>query len=609
MFSLIPLYTFFYKYRLRLFGGIIFILISNYFAVLAPQITGYIIDSVHQQLPGYKGGVIKTYQDPLVVWITDKINSFSVSFNVIVILCGFVLLLMALLRGLFMFFMRQTIVVMSRLIEYDQKNQIFSHYQKLDLHFYKTHETGDMMNRITEDVGRVRSFTGPAIMYLINLSALIGLSVYNMVRKNDELALYVLIPLPVLATIIYFVNRSIDRQSEIVQSELSGLTSDAQQSYSGIRVIKSYMQEKSMLHFFKIKSEQYRKAATHLSKTEALYTPSMALIIGISTLLVIFAGGKAYMSGNLPFGDMAAFIMYLTMLTFPVSVIGWVASTIQRAATSQKRINQFLDTVPQIQSGNISISTIHKAIHFKNVELKYAHTGVLALNSINASIKAGEKIAIVGRTGSGKTTLAHLLLRYYDPTNGTVDIDNNLLQEFRLNDYRNMISYVPQEAFLYSDTIYNNIAIANDLSSKAAVIHAAKLAAIHEEIISMSAGYETVVGERGITLSGGQKQRIALARALLKPANLYIFDDCYSAVDAQTEKTITDTLDHFLEGKTAIIITHRITALPKVDRIWVMENGLIVENGTHEELMAKQGIYEHMVSIQLRTDAKKDISI
>jgi ATP-binding cassette subfamily B protein len=589
---------------MRLFGGIIFILVSNYFAVLAPQITGYVIDRVHRQMSADPVVSMPSYQDPAVVWIISGIHQLSNNFNGVVILCGMVLLIMALLRGLFMFLMRQTLVVMSRLIEYDQKNQIYHHYQQLDLHFYKTHETGDMMNRMAEDVGRVRSFTGPAVMYLINLSALIGLTVFNMVKKNAELTLYVLAPLPVLVIAIYYVNRSIDRQSEIVQTELSGLTSDAQQSYSGIRVIKSYMQELSMLHFFSNKSETYRKAATQLSKTESLYTPLMALIIGISTLLVIYAGGNAYMRGTLAFGDMAAFIMYLTMLTFPVSVIGWVASTIQRAATSQKRINEFLDTMPAIQGGALPARPLQHAIRFNHTSFRYPHTGIQATNDIDLTIKAGEKIAIVGRTGSGKSTLAQLLMRYYDPSYGSIEVDGVPLTKLNLHTYRKMISYVPQEAFLFSDTIYNNIAISHENASPTTVTHAAVQAAIDEEIRGLSAGYETIVGERGITLSGGQKQRISLARALLQPASLYIFDDCYSAVDAHTEKKITDMLDDFLKDKTAILITHRISALPRVDSIWVMENGRVAECGTHEELMKRKGIYENMLTLQLRSEGQ-----
>jgi ATP-binding cassette subfamily B protein len=331
----------------------------------------------------------------------------------------------------------------------------------------------------------------------------------------------------------------------------------------------------------------------------------MALIIGISTLLVIYAGGKAYMNGTLAFGDMAAFIMYLTMLTFPVSVIGWVASTVQRAATSQKRINEFLDTKSAIQNGSIHINKIQQSIRFNNVSLQYQHTGIMALKSFDATIKAGQKIAIVGRTGSGKTTLAHLLLRYYDPSVGSVEIDGTPLNQLELSCYRNIISYIPQETFLFSDTIYNNIAIANDASTAESVRYAAQRAFIHDEIIQFSEGYNTVVGERGITLSGGQKQRISMARALLKPSSLYIFDDCYSAVDAQTEKQITEMLDEFLKEKTAFIITHRISALPKVDQIWVMDKGIIVESGTHEQLIEKKGIYQNMLNIQLHSVPQK----
>ena len=598
MSSLSALKPLFWKYRFRFFSGIVFILISNYFAVLSPQLTGYVIDSVQRYLPGGGQSSAKTFQDPLVRWVIAQIHEYTSSFNTVVILCGVVLLLLALLRGFFMFLMRQTIVVMSRLMEYDQKNQVFAHYQRLDMHFYKTHETGDMMNRMAEDVTRVRAFTGPAIMYLINLSALIFLSVFYMVKKNQELAMYVLAPLPLLAITIYLVNRSIDRQSETVQSELSGLTSDAQQSYSGIRVIKSYVQELSMLKFFEFKSETYRKAATGLNKTEALYFPAMALVIGISTLLVIYAGGQSYMRGEMQFGDMAAFIMYLTMLTFPVSAIGWVASSIQRAAASQKRLNEFLETDPTIIGGNIRFEGFQHAIEFKNVSFTYQHTGVQAIRSFNAKIRAGDKIAIVGRTGSGKTTLAHILMRFYDPSSGTVEIDQNNLPSLNLDAYRNQIAYVPQESFLFSDSIFNNITLANYQCTVNEVEACARLASIHDEILQFSSGYQTMIGERGITLSGGQKQRVSLARALIKPVSLFIFDDCYSAVDAQTEKTIADRLNTFLEAKTAVIITHRISALPKVDQIWVMEDGMLVESGTHEELMLRKGIYTEMFNLQ-----------
>ena len=602
MFSLGALKPFFWKYRLRFFSGIIFILISNYFAVLSPQLTGYVIDSVQQYLPGSNAKSVQTYQDPLVRCVIAQIHHYTRNFNTVVILCGVVLLLLALFRGFFMFLMRQTIVVMSRLIEYDQKNQVFHHYQQLDLQFYKTHETGDMMNRMAEDVTRVRAFTGPAIMYLINLTALICMSVFYMVKKNDVLAMYVLAPLPILALIIYRVNRRIDRQSEIVQSELSALTSDAQQSYSGIRVIKSYVQENPIVEFFRKKSENYRQAATGLNKTEALYFPSMALLIGISTLLVIYAGGQFYMRGQMNFGDMVAFIMYLTMLTFPVSAIGWVASTIQRAAASQKRLNEFLEIQPEIKTGNVIINQFRQQIELNHISFTYPHTGVKAIREINMQIKAGQKIAIVGRTGSGKTTLAQLLLRYYDPTFGEIKADGHVLSSLNTEAYRKTMAYIPQDSFLFSDSIYNNIALADQTVTREQVERAAQLACVHEEIMGFSSAYQTMIGERGITLSGGQKQRVSLARALIKNASIYIFDDCYSAVDTQTEKKISAQLSKFLSDKTAIIITHRISSLPAVDQIWVMDQGAIIQHGTHDSLMSQHGLYAELFNLQQRKD-------
>ncbi|MBU6159204.1 MAG: ABC transporter ATP-binding protein/permease, partial [Bacteroidetes bacterium] len=604
--ALTALRPFFFKYRIRLLSGILFILISNYFAVLTPQITGHIIDKVQVYLSGNQFTITKSYQDPVVKWIVEWIDSKVIDLSKVVIYCGIVLLIFAILRGIFMFLMRQTIIVMSRLIEYDQKNEIFTKYQQLDMQFYKTHETGDMMNRMAEDVSRVRAYTGPAIMYLINLIVLIGLSVFYMVKKNEVLSLYVLIPLPVLALIIYVVNQRIHRQSEIVQSVLSDLTSDAQQSYSGIRVIKSYAQEKSMFHFFEQKTEIYRTAATQLYKTEAFYFPVMALIIGISTLLVVFVGGNAYMQNHLPFGDMAAFIMYLTMLTFPVSAIGWVASTIQRASASQKRINEFLNVKPTIQSGNLPFHQWNHDICFESVSLVYPHTGVLAIDQLSVKIRKGQKIAIVGKTGSGKTTLAQLLLRFYDPTSGKILLDNQPISSLDLSQYRNQIAYVTQEPFLFSDTLYNNIAFEGENVNHTQVEAVAKLASIHEEILKFSEGYQTVVGERGITLSGGQKQRIALARAILKnKATFFIFDDCYSAVDAQTETNIIKGLSGFLANKTAIFITHRISAIPPVDQIWVMEKGRIVEIGTHEDLLKHNGLYTFMFNLQGQTGRQK----
>lgn len=590
---------YFWKYRWRLILGIVFIFISNYFAVLAPQVTGYIIDKVQAYLTGTAQEKIVQQNDWLVTTTIGWIEQFRFSFTGIVALFGLVLLLFAILRGFFMFLMRQTIIVMSRHIEYDQKSEVFQHYLQLDTNFYKTHETGDLMNRMAEDVSRVRMYTGPAIMYLINLIALIWLSVYYMVKKNPELSLYVLAPLPILAIAIYYVNNIINKKSEEVQAKLSDLTTNAQQSYSGIRVIKSFVQEKAMLRFFEKNSEDYRTSATALYKVEAIYFPIMGLIISISTILVVLIGGLKYMNGQINFGDMAAFIMYLTMLAFPVSAIGWVASTIQRAAASQRRLNEFLlttSTIPVTETG-VEIK-LQGNIEFENVSFTYPHTGIRALNNFNLKIRKGEKIALIGRTGSGKSTIAQLLLRFYDPSTGVIRIDGTDIKELALQSYRRQVSYVPQEVFLFSDTIANNIAFGGGNEHQEEIKQAATSASVHRDIQTFPEQYQTMVGERGVTLSGGQKQRISIARALIKNPGLIILDDCLNAVDARTEKEIHTHLSTYLEDKTAIVITHRIFSLLQFDRILVMDDGIIAEQGTHEELLQKQGLYADLYSRQ-----------
>jgi ATP-binding cassette subfamily B protein len=590
---------YFWKYRWRLILGILFIFISNYFAVLAPQVTGHIIDKVQAYLTGAAQEKIVQQNDWFVTVTVKWIETFQFSFTGIVALFGIVLLVFAILRGFFMFLMRQTIIVMSRHIEYDQKNEVFQHYLQLDTNFYKTHETGDLMNRMAEDVSRVRMYTGPAIMYLINLVALISLSVFYMVKKNPELSLYVLAPMPILAIAIYYVNNIINKKSEEVQAKLSDLTTNAQQSYSGIRVIKSFVQEKAMLRFFEKNSEDYRTSATALYKVEAIYFPIMGLIIGISTILVVLIGGLKYMNGEINFGDMAAFIMYLTMLAFPVSAIGWVASTIQRAAASQRRLNEFLltkSTIPVPETG--TQLELQGNIQFEDVSFTYPHTGITALNHFNLTIRKGEKIALIGRTGSGKSTIAQLLLRFYDPTTGVIRIDGVDIKELALQAYRRQVSYVPQEVFLFSDSIANNIAFGAESETDEAIKKAATSASVHRDIQTFPEQYQTMVGERGVTLSGGQKQRISIARALIKNPGLIILDDCLNAVDARTEKEILTHLATYLEDKTAIVITHRIFSLLQFDRILVMDDGFIAEQGTHEELLQKQGLYADLYNRQ-----------
>lgn len=582
---------------------------ANYFAVLAPQITGYVVNQVQVHLPGAKPITNKPVQDWLVAGFIHWIDNNHFSFGTLVALSSLTILLLAIIRGFLMFFMRQTIIVMSRHIEFDQKNAIFQQYQKLDTHFYKTNSTGDLMNRMSEDVSRVRMYTGPAIMYLINLVALIGFSVVCMLRKDVMLTIYVLAPLPILAITIYWVNSIINKKSEKIQSLLSALTSNAQESYSGIRVIKSFVQENAMLGFFKKNSESYREQAVGLAKVEAIYFPSMALMIGLSTLFTICIGGIQAIQDTSKLGLIVEFVIYINMLTFPVSAIGWTASMIQRAAASQKRINEFLQATPTIQNNIIaSKDAITGSIAFENVNFTYPHTGIKAIQNLNLLIEKGQKILVLGRTGSGKSTLAQLLLRFYDPQLGAVKIGNKKLKEIDLKIIREQISYVQQDVFLFSDTVSNNISFGlTEIASSEKVEKAAQFSNVHQEILGFEKGYETMIGERGVTLSGGQKQRISIARALIKNPEIIVFDDCLSAVDAKTEYRILSNLNTYLHEKTAIIITHRIFSTFRFDKIIVLENGSIIEAGDHEQLMDKNGYYAELYRLQL-TEQEKELT-
>ncbi|MBS1512002.1 MAG: ABC transporter ATP-binding protein [Bacteroidetes bacterium] len=598
---------YFWKYRWLFLLGIVFVVLTNYFRILAPQITSYVVNTVVQSLKtnahAATGGSEKNYD-----WLVAQfIHFFEANHDNRILLAGISLFALAIISGLFMFLMRQTIIVMSRHIEYDQKNEIFAHYQKLDTNFYKTHSTGDLMNRIAEDVSRVRMYTGPALMYFINLAAVIGFSVFFMYKASPKLTLYALAPLPLLAITIYFVNTIINKKSERIQALLSDLTTNAQESYSGIRVIKSYVQEKAMMGFFKKNSEAYRNNALSLAKTEAIYFPSMALLIGLSTIITITAGcldivhnkANGMQTGLITEGTIAEFVLYIQMLTFPVSAIGWTASMMQRAAASQKRINEFLLTEPQINNSEEKLQPVLQGnISFTNVDFIYPHTGIRAIKNFSLQIKKGEKVAIIGRTGSGKSTLAQLLLRMYDPQQGMITYDGVPVNKIDLASLRKQISYVPQDVFLFSDTVSNNIRFGVEEASQEAVETAAKQASVHNEIGRFQHQYDTMIGERGVTLSGGQKQRISIARALIKNPEIVVFDDCLSAVDARTEKEIIENLYHYLENKTALIITHRIFSLFKFDKIVVLDDGLIAEEGTHETLLQQNGIYTEMYNRQ-----------
>lgn len=590
---------YFWKYRWRLSLGTVFIVLSNYFGVLAPQMTGFIVDEVQRSINPAAIPNDKIFFDPLVKWCIDFFKASGLSFAQVILCCGLLLLALALFRGFFMFLMRQTIIVMSRHIEFDQKNDVYAHYQQLDAQFYKVNSTGDLMSRMSEDVSRVRMYTGPALMYLINLTVLIAVSLFFMFRKDAILSAYVLAPLPLLVVAMYFINIFINKKSEKIQSQLSDLTSLAQQSYSGIRVIKSYNQEKASLGFFDEKTEAYRQSGLALSTMEAIYFPAIGLLIGLSTLLTIFMGSIYQLEHRISAGTIAEFVVYINMLTFPVSAIGWVVSNIQRAAASQKRLNEFLQTKSNIvvQKDAIIPGRID-LLEFDTVDFTFPHTGIRAVKQFNIVIKRGEKIALIGKTGCGKSTIAQLILRMFDPQQGEIRINGANLKTLDLEQLRALISYVPQDVFLFSDSIHHNINFSSGEEDLSKARKAAENAVILDEVESLPQGFDTMIGERGVTLSGGQKQRISIARALSKENDLLIFDDCLSAVDANTEHKIADNLNNYLVDKTAIVITHRIFPSFSFDQIIVMEDGEIIEKGTHDSLLLANGYYANLLRSQ-----------
>lgn len=572
----------------------LFVAISNVFAVIPPAIIRNVIDTVNNDITNYRllngTGLSEDLQGIIFKSVLTS---------------GVILLGLAIARGVFMFFMRQTIIVMSRLIEYDLKNDIYQHYQELDTHFFKTHYTGDLMNRIAEDVSRVRMYLGPAIMYTTNLVVLTVMCLWNMIRVSPMLTLYVIIPLPILAATIYFVNRIIFRKSEQIQAQLSDMTTIAQESYSGVRVIKSFVQERAMLGFFNNKSEEYKKSAINLSLTEAVFFPSMNLFIGLSMLTTVLIGGYYAIQGTVTAGNIAEFIIYITMLMFPMMAIGWVASIVQRASASQKRIDEFMDTKPTITTKPDALQPTEELkgdVSFKEVSFTYSHTGITALNGFDLDIKAGEKVAIIGKTGSGKSTLVHLLLRMYDANKGEVLMDGQPVQDYDLKYLRSQVSYAPQEAYLFSDTIYNNIKFGKADATERDVKEAARLADFQKDIDSLKEGYETMIGERGVMLSGGQKQRLVLARALLKNSPILLLDESLSAVDTQTEQNILGNVKDYIADKTVIVITHRIFTSWNFDKVLVLDDGQIVEQGTHEELMQLGERYAKLYRHQTEMD-------
>jgi ATP-binding cassette subfamily B protein len=527
------------------------------------------------------------------------------NFNSLLLAFGLLVIVLALLKGLFTFLTRQTIIVMSRKIEYDLKNEIFSHYQDLDMLFYKQNNTGDLMNRISEDVSKVRMYLGPGIMYSINLLILFVLVIYTMLTINTKLTIYVLTPLPILSVLIYIVSNRINKQSMRVQKQQSWLSTLAQETFSGIRVLKSFRKEEMINEKMERESNLYKQYSMDLVKTNALFQPLMILLIGLSTILTIYIGGKEAIKGNITVGNIAEFVIYVNMLTWPVTAIGWVTSIIQRAAASQERINEFLNTKPNIINPTSAPFHFNGKITFKNVSFSYPDSNVKALKNISFEVNKGETLAIIGRTGSGKSTLANLIMRMYDAQSGEILIDDKPLKNINLFDYRASAGVVPQEVFLFSDTIANNIAFGctDFIPTKEQIEQAAKDACVYDNIIQFPDKFDTLLGERGVNLSGGQKQRIGIARAIIKNPSLLLFDDCLSAVDTETEEKILQNLERIMKGKTSIIISHRISSIKNADKIIVLENGEIVEQGTHKELLAAQKQYYELFQKQMSEES------
>lgn len=576
MSSLFYLNKYLVKYKWRLILGTIFIFISNIFFVQQPEILSEAINTISGQLD------------------TGGEKTGDLILNTALTLSGLYMLL-AILKGVFLFLTRQTIIVMSRFIEYDLKNEIYDQYQNLSFNFYKKNATGDLMNRISEDVSKVRMYLGPGIMYTINLFFLFGLILYKMISKNPELTLYVLLPLPIMSVLIYFVSRVLNKKSERVQYQQSLLSTIVQESFSGIRVIKSHVKEKQVESKFNQEADNYKHNSMNLAKTNAFFMPTIILLIGISTILTIYIGGLQANDGIIDRGEIAEFVLYVNMLTWPFASVGWVTSIVQHASASQKRITEFLQEKPDLDNNDSETEPVHfeDSISLDNVSLTYENSGVTALREVSLSIKKGQTIGIIGRTGSGKSSLAYLLMRLLDPTEGKIAIDEKDLAKINLSSWRHLLGYVPQEQFLFSESIKNNIIFGanTDEITDEEVHEYAKNAGIHDTIMNFPEKYDTLLGERGINLSGGQKQRLSIARALIKKPEVLLFDDCLSAVDNETEEYILQSIKSDLTEKTAIIISHRISSIKYADTIIVLDDGKLIEQGDHKTLLAQKGIY------------------
>ena len=590
--SLKHLHKYFIKYKIRLFWGVLFVAASNLFAIFPAQLVRKSIDLIKSQLEKL---IQAKHNAGVKLEIENELGEAILYFT-------FLVISFAIIRGLFMYFMRQTIIVMSRKIEYDLKNEIFNHYQQLDQTFYRNNRIGDLMSRISEDVSRVRMYVGPALMYSINLVSTIILVLVVMFAVNTRLTWLVIAPLPILSYAIYKINNLINTRSDAIQEQLSGLTSFVQEAFSGIRVIKAFATEENNSLAFEKQTQIYREKQMHLAKVDAFFFPLMVFLTGLSSLLTIYIGGIEVIAGRATLGNIAEFIIYVNILIWPVTSLGYTSSLIQRAAASQARINDFLNTKPSLNFHPESDCIFEEAIQFKEVSYTYPGKEIPAIASISFTLKKGSNLAILGTTGAGKSTLIQLLLRIFDPTAGEILIDGKNLNGLNLKKWKDQIGYVPQDVFLFSDTIENNIAFgaqASDPQLNEKIKLAVQQASLEDAITGFKDGLKTRVGERGITLSGGQKQRVAIARAFIKNPSLLILDDCLSALDTQTESDILEKLQQLKKGKTSLIISHRVSSVKDADRILVLHSGKIIEEGTHEDLMKLNGSYSEIYHKQI----------
>ncbi len=579
-----------YKYKGLLSLGILFTVISNIFVIIPAQLVriaiDYVVASFSLYRPLMQGGMGDTAKGVFLEYV---------------FIFGILILVMALLRGLFLFLVRQTIIIMSRRVEYDMKNEIFEHYQSLPLSFYRKNSTGDLMARITEDVSRVRMYLGPAIMYGVSLLTLFPMVIFYMISVNPELTLYALLPLPILSISIYFVNNLINERSEKIQRSLSELSTFVQEAFSGIRVLKAFVREEDSAREFAQASEEYKVKSIQLTRVNALFFPLIMALVGISTITTVYVGGVMVIEGEIGYGVIAEFILYVNILTWPVTSLGWVTSIVQRAAASQTRLNEFLDVKNDLISTENLEADFQGRIEVKNLTFTYPDSGIKALDHVSFEIKAGQTLGIIGTTGSGKSTIANLLMRMYDPTSGEILIDGKDIRRYDISSLRKQIGFVPQDVFLFSDSIANNIAFGLDHADRTLIERAAKDADVYQNIVDFPQGFETMLGERGITLSGGQKQRVSIARAIAKEPKILILDDCLSAVDTKTENSILTALKRIMENRTSVIISHRVSSAKLADHIIVLNEGKIIERGDHDSLMSQKGIYADLYEKQTQT--------